>query len=74
MKFTNKLILDLTNHVNFLEKIRNLKDLDFFLSEPCRLNTLYWIVNSYKIMGIDPGMKDIVDFVKSCKNEDGGYG
>lgn len=69
------LMLNKNEHVKYLKEVANKKDLHYKLSEPCRLNTLYWMINSYKIMNIENDLKDeVLEFVKKCKNEDGGYG
>ncbi|KAK6090554.1 hypothetical protein P3W45_000277 [Vairimorpha bombi] len=63
------------NHDNYLKEVMNRRDLNYKLSEPCRLNTLYWIINSYKIMNIENDLKEeVLSLVQKCKNEDGGYG
>ncbi|EQB61341.1 geranylgeranyl transferase type ii beta subunit [Vairimorpha apis BRL 01] len=68
-------MLRYNEHLKFLDKYKSIKDLDFYLTEPCRLNTLFWIINSYKILQKEiPNKKNIVKFVLDCKNADGGYG
>ncbi|WUR03977.1 geranylgeranyl transferase type-2 subunit beta (PGTB2) [Vairimorpha necatrix] len=67
-------ILNIEDHKNFLEKISQDKILDFYLSEPSRLNTIYWTINSYKIMNSKKDFSNFLFFTKNCKNQDGGYG
>lgn len=68
-------MLEYNDHFKFLETCKIKKDLNFYLTEPCRLNTIFWITNSYKILQEKISNKqDIIKFVLDCKNEDGGYG
>lgn len=63
-------------NVDFIKKITKLKDVNFFLTEPTRLSTIYWTVNSYKIMQMNSEInkKETLEFVMNCKNLDGGFG
>lgn len=63
-------------HVDFIKRITEEKDLNFFITHPTRLNTIYWAVNAYRIMHKSNKInkKDTLEFVMNCKNLDGGFG
>lgn len=53
------------------------KNFLYYLTEPYRLSTIYWSVNSLSMLGREEmlRMKDrIIEYVMNCKNDDGGFG
>jgi geranylgeranyl transferase type-2 subunit beta len=63
-------------HIEFIQKTIQKRDFNFYFTEPTRLSTLYWTINTYKLLKREDLIQkqEILDFVLSCKNEDGGFG
>ncbi|KAF9763570.1 putative geranylgeranyl transferase type-2 subunit beta [Nosema granulosis] len=65
----------LSKHLQFIKHISEVRDVNFYLTEPTRISTVYWAVNAHKIMKKpQEHPQEILDFVMSCKNLDGGFG
>ncbi|AFM98829.1 prenyltransferase subunit beta [Encephalitozoon hellem ATCC 50504] len=69
--------LKVDEHFSFIQRTIHTKNLLYYLTEPSRLNTIYWSVNSLSMLGMEEveEMKSrVVDYVMRCRNEDGGFG
>jgi len=69
--------LDKEKHAAYVLKTMKTKDLLFFLTEPSRIYTIYWALNSLKILKSDflKVLKEpAINFVKNCLRADGGFG
>lgn len=70
-------MLDKRKHVEYIKKTINTKDIQYYLTDQSRVFTIYWAVNSLKIMNDDYFYDletKIVELVKNCLNDDGGFG
>lgn len=70
-------MLDKQKHVNYILKIIEKKDIIYYLTEQARVSTIFWAVNSLRILKSIEffEIKDkVLAFVKKCENEDGGFG
>ncbi|KAI5129847.1 geranylgeranyl transferase type-2 subunit beta [Nematocida parisii] len=65
-------------HINFVLRCVREKTRVFYLSEPMRISTFYWVVGSLLLLedhkNIERLSKKILNFVVECQNEDGGFG
>ncbi|KAI8922086.1 terpenoid cyclases/protein prenyltransferase alpha-alpha toroid [Powellomyces hirtus] len=71
----SKFLLDL--HVQFILGLDKKKDeFEYWASEQLRLNGVYWALTSLDLMNHkdDLNRDDVIAFVLSCQNKDGGFG
>lgn len=64
-------------HYSFIQRTIHTKNFLYYLTEPYRLNTIYWSVNSLSMLGreeIEEMKGRVIDYVMRCKNDDGGFG
>jgi geranylgeranyl transferase type-2 subunit beta len=65
-------------HLGFLRRCFEEKTKLFYLSDPIRMNTLYWMLNSLALLGMDREVRrmspETAQFVSMCQNPDGGFG
>ncbi|KAI5181781.1 geranylgeranyl transferase type-2 subunit beta [Nematocida sp. AWRm80] len=65
-------------NIEFVKRCLSEETRVYFLSEPIRVNTLYWAINTLFLMNqtflIEQMSSGIEQFVFECQNEDGGFG
>lgn len=69
--------LDKQKHVNYILEIIIKKDMLYYLTEQIRVCTIFWAVNSLRMLkddNFDKIKEKTVKFIKNCKNDDGGFG
>lgn len=70
-------MIDKKKHAAYVKEILEHHDLLYRLTEPSRILTVYWAVNTLRMLK-DPKFEEmkptILNFVKSCLNADGGFG
>jgi geranylgeranyl transferase type-2 subunit beta len=70
-------MLKVEKHVEFIKKSLKSRDLLFYLTEQDRITTLFWALNSLKILK-DPLFNEMkessLEFAMSCLKENGGFG
>ena len=62
-------------HISFLENLqrKNLKiSMEAFLATPLKMGGVYWAIGSAALLGHP--LPDVLEFLTSCRNPDGGYG
>ncbi|KAJ2767231.1 Rab geranylgeranyltransferase [Coemansia nantahalensis] len=69
--------MDLEKHVAFIKSLdKNQDDLEYWMSEHLRVSGVYWGLVALSLMGrgdaLDRG--EVVSYVLSCQNADGGFG
>lgn len=70
-------MLDKQKHVEYIKRTMATKNMLYYLADPIRLSTVYWATNSLKLLQDDhlgELRPSVVSLVKSCLNEDGGFG
>ncbi|KAI4291551.1 geranylgeranyl transferase type-2 subunit beta [Pancytospora philotis] len=64
-------------HAQFIRDMMESRDVLYHLTNPQRISTLYWAVNSLKLLGdgqFQAMRSSVLEFVASCQNSDGGFG
>lgn len=71
-------MLEKDKHQQFIIQCLSKRTRLYYLSEPMRLSTLYWMLNSLALMEkvdlIESMAPKVVALLKRCQNEDGGFG
>ena len=68
---------DIEKHVEYIKNTLKSRDILYYLTEQDRLATIYWALNSLRILNdpyFDELKNSILDYVISCLKEDGGFG
>jgi geranylgeranyl transferase type-2 subunit beta len=62
-------------HANFLNRLdQDRSTLESFLAAPLRMGGVYWAVGAARLLNQPlPSSEEILAFIKSCRNPDGGY-
>lgn len=72
------LMLEKQKHIQFVRKVIETKNLLYYQSDPYRLNTMYWSINSLKLLDGTEMLSEMRDptleYVLGCRNTDGGFG
>nr|AGE95072.1 type II protein farnesyltransferase beta subunit [Encephalitozoon cuniculi] len=69
--------LEVDRHSAFIKETIKTRNFLYYLTEPFRLNTIYWSVNALSMLGRGEmqEMRDrVVGYVMRCRNDDGGFG
>ncbi|KAI5149371.1 geranylgeranyl transferase type-2 subunit beta [Enteropsectra breve] len=69
--------LNKERHIKYILEMIEKKDILFYLTEPCRLATLYWAANSLKILTGDGHLaikEKALKVLRESYNSDGGFG
>lgn len=64
-------------HVDYIIKTMKERDLLYYITEPNRIGTVYWAINSLKMLEskyFEKIKPQIINFVFSCLRADGGFG
>lgn len=64
-------------HEKYVLETMETRDILYYLTDPLRIATAYWTSNSLRMLGsphFEANRAKILTFVKSCFNEDGGFG
>ncbi|KAI5173800.1 geranylgeranyl transferase type-2 subunit beta [Pancytospora epiphaga] len=64
-------------HASYVSMVEKTKDVLYYISEPFRITTVYWAINSLKMLNsqkMEEQRASAISFVKSCLNDDGGFG
>lgn len=68
---------NIEKHVEYIKETLNSRDILYYLTEQDRLATIFWALNSLKILK-DPYFHEIkrslLDYLLLCEKEDGGFG
>lgn len=77
LRTTNIMALYKEKHIEYIVSLdTHVKDYQYWLSEHLRLNGTYWGLTALSLLDSKDSFKkqDVIDFVLSCYNEDGGFG
>lgn len=70
-------MLSRQKHCRYVREVMETRDIMFYLTEQDRITTLYWAMNSLRMLG-DPYFQELkpmaLRYVLSCLKEDGGFG